>query len=233
LSRYIFGIPTSSISAQEPKSKEPPKKIFTSWCDILDVKKRIVLACRELARTRGFYNLTVDKLANQASLSKRTIYRYFRSKEEIIEATIDTFIQETEHEFIQVATREDSVENVVSFIFKYIFTHGQFIFNRQGLNDLQQHYPNLWEKIEKMREEKARNLIQLMLEKSKSKSIIQEIDSRILTAVIVAAINKVMTPDFLLTNGLTLEETANQFSKLLLALFSVSLDNKDSKHSPV
>jgi AcrR family transcriptional regulator len=200
---------------------------LTSWCDVLDVKKRIVLACRELARTRGFYNLTMDKLANQACLSKRTIYRYFRSKEEIIETTIDSFIQETEQEFIQVATKEDSVENVVSYIFNYILTHGQFIFNLQGLNDLRLHYPDLWQRIKKIREEKIQNLIRLMMEKSGNKSAVQEIDSRILTAVIVASINKVMTPDFLLTNGLTLEETANQFSKLLLALFSISLGNKD------
>ncbi|NLC07240.1 MAG: TetR/AcrR family transcriptional regulator [Syntrophomonadaceae bacterium] len=199
----------------------------------MDIEKRIVLACRELARTRGFYSLTMDKLANQAGLSKRTIYRYFRSKEEIIEATIDSFIQETEEKFIQLATKEDNVENVVSYMFDYILTQGQFIFNLQGLNDLRLHYPYLWQRIKKIREEKIQNLIRLMMEKSENKSAVQEIDSRILTAVIVASINKVMTPDFLLTNGLTLEETAKQFSKLLLALFSISLGNKDYKQNLV
>ncbi|MEA1961720.1 MAG: helix-turn-helix domain-containing protein [Bacillota bacterium] len=61
----------------------------------MDIKQRITLTCRELAKTKGFHALTMDELAAASGVSKRTVYRYFRSKEEIIEWTLETFMQET------------------------------------------------------------------------------------------------------------------------------------------
>ncbi|MGE5396811.1 MAG: TetR/AcrR family transcriptional regulator, partial [Chitinophagales bacterium] len=60
----------------------------------MNIRDRILNACQELARIQGFYSMTMDELAERAGVSKRTLYRYFRSKEEVIEATLDQFMNE-------------------------------------------------------------------------------------------------------------------------------------------
>jgi AcrR family transcriptional regulator len=184
----------------------------------MSIRDRILAACRELARVKGFYNMSMDELARQTGVSKRTIYRYFRSKEEIIEACLDTFMAHMTLEFEKILQQEDPAEMIASIV-KQIFTHGQFITNPAGLNDLRVHYPQLWAKIDNFRVGKIRAAISFIYLQSKS-PVLREIDPRIITAITLASIQAVINPDFIIENDLTFEDTVSQFSKLLIASFS-------------
>lgn len=185
----------------------------------MSIRDRILAACRELARVKGFYNMSMDELARQTGVSKRTIYRYFRSKEEIIEACLDTFMAHMTLEFEKILQQEEPAPEMIASIVKQIFTHGQFITNPAGLNDLRVHYPQLWAKIDNFRVEKIRAAISLYILQSKS-PVLREIDPRIITAITLASIQAVINPDFIIGNDLTFEDTVSQFSKLLIASFS-------------
>ena len=85
------------------------------------MKQRVILACRDLVQNRGLHNLTMDKLAAHAGLSKRTIYRHFKSKEEIIEASLELFIAETIEHLDQILVKEKNPIQIISNLFR-IFT---------------------------------------------------------------------------------------------------------------
>lgn len=182
----------------------------------MDIRDRILIACRDLARTKGFYNLNMDELAKLAGVSKRTVYRYFRSKEEIIEATLDAFMAHMAHQIDQILTREDPAPEMIAAVMKELFAQGQFIFNPNGLNDLRVHYPHLWQKIDSFRMERARIAIAVYMQRSDNR-VLQGIDPRIISTVILASLQAVLNPDFILENGLTFEATAIQLSKFLIA----------------
>jgi AcrR family transcriptional regulator len=184
----------------------------------LDIKEKIILACREMSRLGGFFNINMDELALRAGVSKRTVYRYFRSKEEIIEAVLDAFMLETEAEIDRLLTIEMAPDVFITEILKYLSTNGQFIINPVGLDDLRKHYPYLWQKLDNFRTDRIRNIIKILITSIKN-PIIMEIDQRIISAVILASIKSVMTPDFILDNGLTFEETAGQLGQLLISAF--------------
>ncbi|MGI5922292.1 MAG: TetR/AcrR family transcriptional regulator [Syntrophomonadaceae bacterium] len=185
----------------------------------MEIKDRIILACRELARPGGFYNINMDELAAHAGVSKRTVYRYFRSKEDIIEATLDAFMAEASAEVDRMLASETDPAKFVANMFKYLLTNGQFIINPAGLRDLRQHYPLLWQKIDNFRTKRVETVIEFLINNSHS-SLLKEIDRRIISAVILASIQSVLTPEFILDNGLTFEETASQLGKLLIAAFT-------------
>lgn len=184
----------------------------------MDIKERILIACRELSRSGGFYNINMDELASRAGVSKRTVYRYFRSKEEIIEAVLDAFMAETGAEVDRLLAGEMEPAVFVAAIFQYLSVNGQFIINPAGLDDLRKHYPFLWQKIDDFRIQRVRNIIHILITNSKN-PLIKQIDQRIITAVILASIQSILTPDFILDNGLTFEETAAQLRQLLIAAF--------------
>ena len=49
-----------------------------------DVRGRIAAAARDLFADRGYDNTTVDAIAERAGIARRTFFRYFRSKDDVI-----------------------------------------------------------------------------------------------------------------------------------------------------
>jgi AcrR family transcriptional regulator len=177
----------------------------------MQIKDRIILACRNLSRSKGFYSLTVDELAATAGVSKRTIYRYFHSKEEIIATTLEAFMQEM-HEFIQTLLAQNlPAEETMSHLFKKILANGQFIFNPSSLEDLRIHYPFLWERLDRFRSQRIQEFLSYIIEKS-SQNTIHQIDPRLLAAMVQASIQATINPDFLLSNNLRFEDAVTQLS---------------------
>lgn len=191
----------------------------------MGIRDRIIEAYRELSLARGFHNTTMDELAARTRISKRTLYRYFRSKEEVIEATLDEFMADAGREVENILATEENPPTIMASVIKYFTSHGQFIITQQGLDDLRRHYPHLWQKIEKFRAERARSGIEVLMRKGGT--AFWDVDPRIVTAVIMASFQAVLTPDFILKNGFTFEEAAKQLSKMLMGAFSSSLMKAD------
>jgi AcrR family transcriptional regulator len=183
----------------------------------MDIRERIIVACRDLSRAQGFHSVNMEGLAAHAGVSKRTVYRYFPGKEAVIEATLDAFMAEIAGEVDRILLSEKKPARILSELLKYFCIHGQFVINPQSFNDLKQHYPQLWQKIDQFRLTRIRAVL-AFISSSGASAVMKEIDPRIVTAVILASIQAVLNPDFVLANNLTFEETARQLSKLLLSL---------------
>lgn len=182
----------------------------------MQIKSQVLNACRALAQEKGFYRMNVDELAARAGISKRTLYKYFRSKEEIIAATIDDFMEEMGHSADYLVQAESNPEVMLHKLFNQLFTRGQFLLNPASLNDLRLHYPDMWKKIDSFRQERINTVIQHWLKQS-DKQVTNSIDPRILTASTMACIQAVLNPDFIISNGFTFEFTAQHLSRFLSA----------------
>lgn len=181
----------------------------------MNIRDKIIAACRDLARERGFHNLTMDELAARAGVSKRTVYRYFIGKEAMIEATLDAFMAEVALVADQLVQTEKEPARILSGLLNYLFIHGHFVTNPYSFNDLRVYYPNLWQKINRFRLERIVFILDFIHNREES-GITSEVDPRIISTVILASIQAVLNPDFIMTNNLNFEETARQLSNLLL-----------------
>jgi AcrR family transcriptional regulator len=181
----------------------------------MNIKDRIIAACRDLSRQRGFHNINMDELAARAGVSKRTVYRYFSGKEAIIEATLDVFMDEVAFEADQLMQNEEEPARILSNLLNYLFINGQFVINPYSFNDLRVYYPRLWQKIDRFRLERIVSVLDYTNHNGKS-ALLSEVDPRIVSAVILASIQTVLNPNFVLANNLTFEETARQLNTLLL-----------------
>lgn len=183
----------------------------------MGIRERIIWACRELAVNRGFSGVTIDELAAQAGVSKRTIYRYFTSKDEIIEATLDDFMAAMEMELRAIVSTEMKPAEMLSALLTRLTEEGRFLSGVPALTDLQQRYPHLWRKIDEFRFSRLHYMLDVIRQRSDSQ-IIKETDPRIMLAIIIAVIQAVVNPEFILRNGLTFEETIRQVSRFMMAI---------------
>jgi AcrR family transcriptional regulator len=53
------------------------------------VRGRIVQAAHDRFLEEGFHRMTMDELAAELGMSKRTLYRHFRGKIEVLDAVLD------------------------------------------------------------------------------------------------------------------------------------------------
>lgn len=171
----------------------------------MEYREKIIAAMKEMAFIRGFSRVTVDELAGRTGISKRTIYRYFDSKNEIVSAVLEDFMSAVEMKVQQVLDSPydpvKKIENVV-----HVVSQSAMLIQSPALYDLQKHYPGLWDKIEQFRAQK----VQLVFEKIITDNIqdnFRAIEDKIFTTALLASIKAVINPSFILENNLTLKET--------------------------
>jgi len=147
----------------------------------------------------------VDELASRYGISKRTIYRHFQSKEEIIEAVLQQFFANIEREVrLVLDSSANPVEKITNFII--LISEKLRIMDPRVYGELQRYYPGIWEKVERFRGEKIKILIGIIVEGSRE-GYFKPINPTVVTASLVATVRGVINPIFVMENNLTLEET--------------------------
>lgn len=90
-------------------------------------QEQIIEAARKLFYKYGFKRVSVDEIAREAKVTKRTLYMYFRSKEEILKYFINEEIQKMECMVRDIEEQNlgflDTIHQVLYKLLKYKNEH--------------------------------------------------------------------------------------------------------------
>lgn len=90
-------------------------------------QEQIIEAARKLFYKYGFKRVSVDEIAREAKVTKRTLYMYFRSKEEILKYFINEEIQKMECMVRDIEAQNlgflDTIHQVLYKLLKYKNEH--------------------------------------------------------------------------------------------------------------
>lgn len=180
----------------------------------MDYKQKILSAFTDLVKLQGFSKVTVDQLAEHTGISKRTIYRYFNSKEEIITSVVEDFVSQVAKELEQVVHSSsnpvETISNVTMVVCRNIRSMQPL-----ALYDLQKHYPHLWEKIERFRANKIQQVFASLLTNNRQGNF-KQINPTIFTAALLATIKAVITPAFIMEHNFSPEEVMQTIFTIFL-----------------
>lgn len=180
----------------------------------MDMKERILANFRELAFTTGFHAATVDELAARTGISKRTIYRYFSSKDEMVGAIMDDLMASVEKSINRaVQSTDDPLEKILSLI--KVAAQNLRIINPVIMRDMQRYYPHQWKRLEDFRARKIRSVVE-MLFNGNQQGYFRKTNPEMFITALLAAIRDVLNPTFLLEHNLT-------FEKAIPVLFNIFL----------
>ncbi len=70
----------------------------------MEPKERIAAKAEELFMQYGIRSVSMDDIANNLGMSKKTLYQYFADKDELVEAVVETHINEVEGDCIKCRT---------------------------------------------------------------------------------------------------------------------------------
>ena len=80
------------------------------------IKESIKKAAQDLFRKYGYHKTSVNEIAKRAKIAKATIYKYFESKEFLLQAILMEYIQQSVHEIIHKSSEELDEEAYLSMI---------------------------------------------------------------------------------------------------------------------
>ena len=117
-----------------------------------ETKARIQKAAHDLVMQYGIRSVSMDDIANNLGMSKKTIYQYFKDKDELVEAVVDEVISTN-----QCACKQDidRSENAVHEIFLVMEMMAEMFktMNPSILHDMQKYHPAAFSKFKKHKNE--------------------------------------------------------------------------------
>lgn len=130
----------------------------------LDTKQRIQKAAHDLVMQYGIRSVSMDDIAANLGMSKKTIYQYFKDKDELVEAVVDEVIETN-----QCACKQDidQSENAVHEIFLVMDMMAKMLktMNPSILHDMQKYHPAAFSKFKKHKNEFLYNVCRQNLER--------------------------------------------------------------------
>lgn len=114
----------------------------------MEANERVILKSIELFTLYGIRQVTMDQIAEEVGMSKRTIYELFKDKDALVLECIETMYQIHTQEIRDILA---NASNVIEALYK-LGQHGEkkkSMINRSFTEDLKKLYPGIWETMKK------------------------------------------------------------------------------------
>jgi len=130
----------------------------------LDTKQRIRQAARNLVMQYGIRSVSMDDIAAHLGMSKKTIYQYFKDKDELVEAVVEDVISTNQ---LGCQADIDRSENAVHEIFLVIDMMADMFksMNPSILHDMQKYHRAAFTQFKKHKDEFLYNICSQNLER--------------------------------------------------------------------
>ncbi len=179
------------------------------------LKDMIVATFHEMSNERGIRGITIEMLARKCRISKKTIYKYFSSKDEIIHTIADTILGEFQDAFSDI---DAHVVDPLVKLHRLTELPFRFLGNISSLllQDINQLYPEIELKINSIRDTYREGFIRNFNEGIKA-GCFKDINPAFVSSFIAGAGERVLNSEFILKNNLTLIDAMSSFQSLLLS----------------
>lgn len=110
------------------------------------MKEKIIKKATDMFLKLGFKSVTMDDIANEMCISKKTIYKYFSNKEKLVEEGTEVVHQKI-HDLMDeiVAKNFNAIEE--NFQMREMFKEMFQSFDHSPAYQLKKHYPEIYEKM--------------------------------------------------------------------------------------
>jgi len=163
--------------------------------------------------TEGFYKTTMDEIARDLQISKKTIYKHFESKEDLLASVCDTRI-EMIHKFMDDIINSD--EDTITKFLRIMNKQKSVSMNCSvaWFKDLNIHAPQLAKKFDEVRSNKITSMLNSLLEQGKKEKVIENVPNDILITALNGAMEAVTRADFILNSKYSFHEAMRITSEL-------------------
>ena len=188
---------------------------FPSSHDSLAPENAILEHGLELIVQLGIKGFTVETLAKDLGMSKKTIYKYFPSREILLQRIFHYITTLLAEHFKQVLNRDNNpLDKFLSAVDEVINTLNRVSITR--IVELKARYPLIWMQIERFRLERREDFLAILSQARTAGYIRDEIDLELTATLLMNIINEVFQPEFFIRNQLNPKDVLLGFRNIFL-----------------
>ncbi|GFE59903.1 TetR/AcrR family transcriptional regulator [Geobacter sp. AOG2] len=158
---------------------------------------------------------TTAGLARKLGVSKRALYEYFNSKEDLLGAVFDLILNDLRQQISRICYDEglDPIEKLTALMLASPKALGPL--TEQVLNDVNRFMPNQWKKFEKYFEDKWEK-VELVISQGVEKGLFRAVNLAILQKIYMGTVEKLSDFNFLFQNNSTLKNAITETAEILI-----------------
>jgi AcrR family transcriptional regulator len=125
-----------------------------AYVEAEDLRERIVEAARERFFSMGVSQVTMEELAHDLGMSKKTVYKFFNSKDDLVKAVLDDVKEEVERNICRITENNEmdfvqKLKTTMTFLALHYSKWSPAL-----VQDLRRNAPHVWKEIEAYRSQK-------------------------------------------------------------------------------
>jgi AcrR family transcriptional regulator len=182
------------------------------------VRERIIANAEALFFARGFSGVTMDRIATELGISKKTLYQHFASKHQLLYAVVSRMMAESEG-VIKALTEDPRLDYFqrMAGLVEHISRRTSKI-SRDFMQDLQKSAPDMWEEINEFRRRKIYHNFGLLVKKGVRAGLIRpEIDTDLVVQMYAGLVQQMINPQALVHSAYTPGQLMKAIVELVFA----------------
>jgi AcrR family transcriptional regulator len=162
------------------------------------MKERILQTAASNFFRMGFSHVSMDDLAAEMGISKKTLYKHFDSKEAILKEVLNQRVQSIEKSVSGILEKPETdslsrLLEIFTVIAQKLSQTGQPFFQ-----DLRKHAPKIWEEVDAHRDRIIRHSFSRVFQTGvKEKYFREDVDPHLIMLIYLASIQRIMNPEAL------------------------------------
>jgi len=177
------------------------------------LRDKIIQAAMEQIKKFGFRKFTIDDIAADLGISKKTVYKYFDSKNQIISAVVDAHME------MEKARTIEAMQTEGGWIEKFkevVFCDNHEKVPNWLLEELQRFFPEEWAKADAIGEFKCEHVKKLLATGKEKGDIRDDLHPAIIGLTLDKTIDALFDYKFLNQHGLTISQAMEQVKNIIL-----------------
>lgn len=161
------------------------------------IKEKIFSACQDRFFKEGFSKTSVDEIATDLAMSKKTFYKHFDSKEDLVQQIMERIMGGVRTNSERILLSDESAVEKLSDIISMLATNTSRLTPAFG-QDVQRRLPDLWKQIQEFRRQRISDIFsRLMRQGIEEGTMRADMNTRVFLLCVLSAIEGIMQPHLL------------------------------------
>jgi AcrR family transcriptional regulator len=163
----------------------------------------------------GFYKTTMDEIASELQISKKTIYKFFPSKEMFVMAIVKQFMERLKSKILAALNSDKNAIEKLAELIQILAGISEKISTKR-MEEMKRHFPNIWNEIDSFRTKMMFGNITKIIEQGKKEGLFLDYPTSIIMNMLVASVRTIVNPDFILNNNFSIISAARFAFKIII-----------------
>ena len=178
-------------------------------------KEKIIELSEEKFFREGFHKTTMDEISAELRMSKKTIYKFFPSKDDLVKEIAKHFMQKMKNKILPaLSSDKNAIEKLQELI--QILAGASQRFSPKMIDGMRHYFPSVWNEVDKFRTEMMYGNITKVIEQGKAEGLFIDYPTPIVMNVFVYSVRAIVNPDFILNNNISLIGAALSVFKIII-----------------